>query len=84
MYKRQVQEGVEVTLYATADSQTRACLRAVAPRPYAEDNSLDPKVWECLHIAALFEEAQRYDLIHNHFDFLPLSYTCLLYTSRCV
>lgn len=75
-----VQEGVEVTLYATADSQTRACLRAVAPRPYAEDNSLDPKVWECLHIAALFEEAQRYDLIHNHFDFLPLSYTGLVQT----
>ncbi|MGB4290861.1 MAG: glycosyltransferase, partial [Dethiobacteria bacterium] len=75
-----VRQGIEVTLYATADSQTSARLRAVAPRPYAEDSSLDPKVWECLHIAALFEEAERYDLIHNHFDFLPLTYTGLVRT----
>lgn len=75
-----VREGVEVTLYATADSQTGARLRAVAPRPYAEDDSLDPKVWESLHIAALFEEAANYDLIHNHFDFLPLTYTGLVET----
>ncbi len=72
--------GVEVTLYATADSQTGARLRAVAPRPYAEESSLDPKVWECLHIAALFEEAEDYDLIHNHFDFLPLTYAVLVQT----
>ena len=75
-----VKEGLEVTLYATADSHTSARLRAVAPRPYSEDPSLDPKVWECLHIAALFEEAEQYDLIHNHFDFLPLTYTGLVRT----
>ncbi len=75
-----VREGVDVTLYATADSQTGARLRAVAPRPYAEDRSLDPKVWESLHIAALFEEAGSYDLIHNHYDFLPLTYTKLVDT----
>ena len=75
-----VRQGIEVTLYATADSQTAARLRAVAPRPYSEDGSLDPKVWECLHIAALFEEAERYDLIHNHFDFLPLTYSGLVRT----
>ncbi len=73
-------QGVEVTLYATADSQTVARLRSVAPRPYAEDPELDPKVWECLHIAALFEEADHYDLIHNHFDFLPLTYSGLIST----
>lgn len=75
-----VRAGVEVTLYATADSLTRARLRSVAPRPYAEDGSLDPKVWEALHIAALFEEAAGYDLIHNHFDFLPLTYSELVET----
>ncbi len=75
-----VKQGVEVTLYATADSKTLSRLRAVAPRPYAEDPELDPKVWECLHIAALFEEAGRYDLIHNHFDFLPLTYSGLVST----
>lgn len=75
-----VQRGVDVTLYATADSQTRARLRAVAPQPWSEDPELDPKVWECLHISALFEEAGAYDLLHNHFDFLPLSYSGLVKT----
>ncbi len=75
-----VELGAAVTLYATADSKTAARLRAVAPRPYAEDESLDPKVWESLHISALFEEAEQYDLIHNHYDFLPLTYTQLVRT----
>lgn len=75
-----VELGAAVTLYATADSQTKARLRAVAPRPYAEDESLDPKVWESLHISALFEEAEQYDLIHNNYDFLPLTYTGLVKT----
>lgn len=75
-----VARGVDVTLFATADSQTAARLAAVCPRPYAEDPTLDPKVWECLHIAALFERAAEFDVIHNHFDFLPLSYGALVAT----
>lgn len=72
--------GIDVTLYATADSITSARLRPVAPRPWSEDPELDPKVWECLHISAVFEEAAEYDLIHNNFDFLPLSYSGLVDT----
>jgi len=75
-----VRRGIEVTLYATADSLTKAGLKSVAPRPWSEDPELDPKVWECLHISAVFEEAASYDLIHNHFDFLPLSYSGLVDT----
>ncbi|PWH13037.1 MAG: glycosyl transferase [Anaerolineae bacterium] len=75
-----VARGVEVTLFATADSLTQARLVSVCPRPYSEDPSLDPKVWECLHIAAVFERAAQFDLIHNHFDFLPLSYSRLVNT----
>lgn len=75
-----VKRGVDVTLYATADSITRARLRAVVPRPWSEDQELDPKVWECLHISKLFEEADDYELIHNNFDFLPLSYSGLVTT----
>lgn len=75
-----VARGVEVTLFATADSQTNAKLVAVCPRPYEEDRQLDAKVWECLHIAAVFERAAEFDLIHNHFDFLPLSYSRLVET----
>jgi glycosyltransferase involved in cell wall biosynthesis len=41
---------------------------------------LDAKVWEALHIAAAFERADEFDLIHNSFDFLPLSYSRLVDT----
>ncbi len=75
-----VVRGVDVTLFATADSHTRAKLHAVVPKPYEEDKTLDPKVWECLHIAEVFEAAGDFDLIHNHFDFLPLSFSGLVNT----
>jgi glycosyltransferase involved in cell wall biosynthesis len=75
-----VARGCDVTLFATADSQTSGTLHAVCPRGYEEDRSLIPKVWECLHISELFEDADGYDIIHNHFDFLPLSYTGLTTT----
>jgi glycosyltransferase involved in cell wall biosynthesis len=74
------ERGIDVTLFATGDSLTRARLAAVCPRPYSEDASLDPKVWECLHISGVFERAAEFDLIHNHFDFLPLSYSGLVRT----
>lgn len=69
-----VQKGIDVTLFATADSITSGRLRAVCPTGYEEDKTLDPKVWECLHISELFEQADYFDIIHNHFDFLPLTY----------
>ena len=75
-----VAAGIEVTLFATLDSETSATLAGVVPRPYSEDSSLDAKVWECLHIAELFERADEFDLIHNQFDFLPLSYSGLVST----
>jgi glycosyltransferase involved in cell wall biosynthesis len=75
-----VGRGVDVTLFATADSITSARLRAVAPTGYSEDPSLDAKAWEALHIARLFEEATEFDVIHNSFDFLPLAFTRLVGT----
>ena len=75
-----VTRGHDVTLFATADSQTGGTLRAVCPQGYEEDRSLIPKVWECLHISELFEHADTYDIIHNHFDYLPLTYSGLTTT----
>ncbi len=75
-----VRRGLEVTLFATADSRTRARLIGTAPTGYSEDPDLDPKVWESLHIAAAFERASEFDLIHNSFDFLPLTYSALVDT----
>jgi glycosyltransferase involved in cell wall biosynthesis len=75
-----VARGVDVTLFATADSITTARLVGVAPTGYSEDPTLDAKVWEALHIAAVFERASQFDLIHNSFDFLPLTYSRLVDT----
>ena len=75
-----VARGLEVTLFATADSLTTARLHSVAPRGYSEDPSLDAKVYEALHIASAFERAAEFDVLHNHFDFLPLSYSRLVAT----
>jgi glycosyltransferase involved in cell wall biosynthesis/quercetin dioxygenase-like cupin family protein len=72
--------GVDVTLFATGDSITRGKLAWVCERPYSEDPSIDPKVWECLHIAEVFSRADQFDLIHNQFDFLPLSYSGFTHT----
>ena len=71
---------LDVTLFATGDSQTSGKLVAACPRPYSEDSSVDPKVAECLHISEIFERAADFDIIHNNFDFLPLSYSGLVNT----
>jgi glycosyltransferase involved in cell wall biosynthesis len=75
-----VARGVDVTLFATADSVTSARLVAVCATPYEEDPDVDAKVAEGLHIAAAFERAGDFDILHNHFDFLPLTYTRLVGT----
>jgi len=75
-----VEHGVEVTLFASADSQTRARLVGTAPTGYSEDPELDAKAWECLHAAAVFERADEFDLIHNSADFLPLTFSRLVST----
>lgn len=75
-----IRMGVDVTLFATGDSRTSGKLVAVCAHPYSEDRSIDPKVAECLHISEVFERAAEFDLIHNNFDFLPLTYSGLVDT----
>lgn len=72
-----VKNGLDVTLFATADSVTHARLQSVCEKPVGESGA-DLKVWECLHIAHLMEQAASFDIIHNHFDFLPLTYSKLI------
>jgi glycosyltransferase involved in cell wall biosynthesis len=75
-----VAAGHDVTLFATADSVTAAHLHGTAASGWSDDPSIEPKVAECLHIAAVFERAEDFDLIHNGFDFLPLTYSDLVAT----
>jgi glycosyltransferase involved in cell wall biosynthesis len=69
-----------VTLFATSDSLTSAHLHAVAAAGYEEDDAIDAKVYEALHIAAVFERAGQFDVISNQFDFLPLAFSRLVST----
>jgi glycosyltransferase involved in cell wall biosynthesis len=75
-----VARGHEVTLFATGDSQTSARLSSVVAQGWSDDPTVDTKVAECLHIAAVFERADEFDIIHNSFDFLPLTYSGLVTT----
>ena len=72
--------GIEVTLFATGDSITAGKLDAVCATGYEEDRSQDAKILECLHISNLMEKADQFDIIHNNFDFLPLTYSGLIKT----
>ena len=75
-----VSRRIDVTLFAAGDSITRARLVGTVPRGYAEEPTADAKVLEALHIATAFERAGEFDLIHNGFDFLPLSFSRLVDT----
>ncbi len=75
-----VGRGWDVSLFATRDSITKARLYSVIDVGYEEDRSAEAKVCECLHISELMERADEFDLIHNNFDFLPLTYSRLIST----
>ena len=75
-----VKLGVEVSLFATGDSITTGKLYSICNTGYEEDRNQDAKVLECLHISNLMERAGEFDIIHNNFDFLPLTYSGLIKT----
>ena len=66
--------GLAVTLYAAGDSHFEGTLRSVVPIALNEDRALDGNVFEGIHIGTLFEDAERFDLIHNNFDWKPMTY----------
>ena len=67
--------GIDVTLFATLDSVTHAHLAGICERPYAEDDRIDGRVWEALHVAHALSRSAEFDLIHNHLDWLPLAFS---------
>ncbi|MHC4184869.1 MAG: glycosyltransferase family 4 protein, partial [Planctomycetota bacterium] len=69
-----------VTLFATKESITKAKLVGWIDKGYEEDKSQIPLVSTCLHISKVMERAREFDLIHNNFDYLPLTYLPLINT----
>lgn len=75
-----VARGIDVTLFATRDSLTSARLDGVVPAPYSDDPSIDAKVWEFRHLAHVFSQAGKFDLIHNQADFPAHAFSGLVDT----
>jgi glycosyltransferase involved in cell wall biosynthesis len=69
-----------VTLFATKESVTKARLEGWIEKGYEEDKSQISLVSTCLHISKVMEQAGQFDLIHNNFDYLPLTYLPLIKT----
>jgi len=69
-----VERGHDVTLFATADSTTRATLHAAFPRGYWHDESMWPwELYEMLNLAAAVECAAQFDIIHYEAAYYPIS-----------
>lgn len=66
--------GLDVTLFATGNSQFEGSLDSVIPVGLNQDPALNGSVFEALHIGRLWERAGDFDLIHNNFDWKPLTY----------
>ena len=66
--------GCDVTLFATANSTTPVRIASVVPVGINEDPALSGDVYGALHTAHCFARASEFDLIHNNFDWKPLTY----------
>ena len=69
------ERGVDVTLFATLDSVTRATLDGVCPTGYEGNPDIDGRVWEALHVSHALARSGEFDLVHNHLDWLPLAFS---------
>jgi glycosyltransferase involved in cell wall biosynthesis len=64
-----VRQGHRVTLFASGDSDTSAELLAVTPRALRLDpDVIDPLALNVLLLERVMAEAERFDVIHFHFD----------------
>jgi len=65
-----VRRGHKVTLFASADSKTKARLESVCPSTYLSGELEDHREYESLLISKAYQMAGsgRFDIIHSHFD----------------
>lgn len=66
-----VRQGHDVTLFASGDSLTRACLRAVVPQGLRLDpDCRDPMAYHVMLLDEVLHAADEFDVIHFHLDYL--------------
>ena len=76
--ERLIQEGHEVTLFATGDSRTSARLVACCPRAIGLEHPLEADAAHIAMLAQVRRRASEFDIIHTHLDTpaLPFAATC--------
>jgi glycosyltransferase involved in cell wall biosynthesis len=70
--ERLVERGHDVTLFAAADSTTRARLVPGAPRGLRLAGVSDPLAYHIAQLRRVIDRASEFDVIHNHMDYLGL------------
>ena len=71
----------EVTLFASGDSITLANLDSVYPRSFRTDKLVkDYNVYEVLQLSRLYQQADKFDIIHSHVGYPAISYANLVKT----
>ncbi|MGC1424886.1 MAG: glycosyltransferase family 4 protein [Terracidiphilus sp.] len=70
-----VKQGHDITLYASGDSQTSARLRSVCQRALRLDGGklLSPLAHHLNLIETVAQDADEFDVVHFHLDYLPFS-----------
>ncbi len=81
-----VRLGLDVTLFATADSITSAKLQSTVPRPLQEDPQLGAcsRAYEILHVVSCLQQAEEFDVIHSHAGSFVVGYAPFLRTPLVV
>ena len=75
-----VRRGHDVTLFATGESRTSGTLHATYARGYEHEDLSDWRFHEMMHVAAAFERAEDFDIIHSHDYHYALPFTRLTRT----
>ena len=69
-----VRRGHDVTLFATADSQTSARLVPMAEAGLRLSGIKDPLAYHIAMLEAVYEQADQFDIIHSHVDYFTFPF----------
>lgn len=76
-----VRRGHQVTLFASGDSITKACLKSVHGKALRLDTQIkEPTHYEQMLLGEIYAHAQEFDLIHSHIGCSALVPSCLVKT----
>jgi glycosyltransferase involved in cell wall biosynthesis len=70
-----VNQGHDITLFASGDSDTRAKLVAISPHALRLHNHLDPLSYHILQLQEVFERVNEFDILHFHTDYLHFPFS---------